>query len=749
VSNVHDLSTCLLGGLFAATLAMPAHGQTSRGPLDERAESAPDPGTAPEADETATDWRVRWTASVTGQASAIGSEEDSDNRGGFLDRYDFTPNKGGSFPFEIGLSDAELDIFEDDAQRLLLRLQSPSSNLGITGSDIDDPFFNQRGLALIRLDDIQVDFHYHRMRTEELRVFPNQEGTALPFNDFTDDDDRFYRDRTGFRTELRFRPPGRPGSRNDRLERWAPEIALRGSYEDRAGERQLRFLLNPGNDWAAIGQNLNQEQSLLGAGLGLTPEGLFTLTVDFDHQWFRHDSATITDDDLPFASESRSIGFIPSTNRSTTTIRFHSRVAERAVVTGAFQFSQLEQKSGKTTAQLAAGLDAPEVLTYSGNITGSLTLSDQMSAGAWVKVVHRDNDLDRSTTLFNPSNGSQIDEHLESSTRVDAGIEGIYRPQRSIRISAGAKLLSVERDLEFAETGLGNFVILPENALVDDDSLSWELYAKTQLRPIRGLNVRGELGYQGAPKTGYIVELDKYVHGKLQASYQVPAPYSFDRPVLVSLIVKGGTGENRDFDLTRGLGPEPSGSSFAREFDRTHWTTGFTLDASPRDDVAFFASFYFSRDEQDTDLAISNLQRYTQETVPIGFRSPGDLVLQTDELSLVLGTRLRFSPETDCSLTYSFTRAESSYSESDGSRELDLIALNREVDANIHGLDLSLRHWLKPGLQLMIGYGFQLYDDDARLPISTGSVVAPVDRSTERHTATLGVTLNSDFFANP
>ena len=66
-------------------------------------------------------------------------------------------------------------------------------------------------------------------------------------------------------------------------------------------------------------------------------------------------------------------------------------------------------------------------------------------------------------------------------------------------------------------------MILPENALVNDRTFMWTIYAKTDLHPLRRLAVRAEVAYRDAPETGYITDLANYFHGKLRATYSVPA----------------------------------------------------------------------------------------------------------------------------------------------------------------------------------------------------------------------------------
>ena len=55
---------------------------------------------------------------------------------------------------------------------------------------------------------------------------------------------------------------------------------------------------------------------------------------------------------------------MPETDRNTGSVRFNSRLGERATVEGGFQVSQLEQVSDFTPEQRAAGLKHNEVRSY-------------------------------------------------------------------------------------------------------------------------------------------------------------------------------------------------------------------------------------------------------------------------------------------------------------------------------------------------------------------------------------------------
>jgi hypothetical protein len=613
------------------------------------------------------DRELRWSSTIFGQLKGIHSDLDDNGTGGFFDQYEFTANKDASAPLELGVREASFDWVEDREPLLQLRYESPTSNLGVSGSELDDAFFNQRALLLGRLGAFQLDLDYRRLRTEELRVYPETEagGGALPFTDFTNSSNRFYRERTGFLTELRWRAYETFGEDNEPVAWLAPELAFRGGYDRRDNKHQLRTILDPGNDWLAVAERQGHEVGDAGVGMIVAPGGFFTMVVDYDYQEFNTDNAVL-DDSLPFASTSRSLGFVPSTERNTGQVSLQSRFGERAVVTAGFQATVLEQQDPDTPAQDAVDFGRNKTIVYSTQVSGDVQLAQDLSANTHFKYVYRDHDIDRSTSLFNPRNGTQVDEFLETFQRVDAGAEALYRLNRKTKLALGVELLWIDRDLEFAPPGLGNRVILPENALVDDETLMWTLYGKLDWRPWRGLGIRTELSYRIAEDTGYVTDLDDFFQGRFRANYVVP----IERPTNLSFYVRGGTGENSDFSMVEGLGPDPPGPSVGRDYERAYWSLGLSGDTALRKDVTLFASFFYSQDHQSDDLLLSDVQRYFQESVPLTFQSQGSLDFETNELGIVLGTQIWFSDRTDGGASYSFTQAHADYDESDNSPAL-------------------------------------------------------------------------------
>lgn len=708
------------------------------------------PAPAEEADEDAKegqDLELRWSLTPIGTYHWIEpDDENHDDVTGFFDQYEFVPNKGSAFPFELGVRDASLDVLGlGDTPLLQFRLESPTSNLGVSGSQVADPFFNQRALLLGRVRGLDLDLRYRRMRTEDTRVFPNTVG-GLFFDDRSGRHQRFDVERTGFDAELRTRLDELLDSQAWLGNIGAPELSLRGGYQARQGDRQLRFLIDPTNEWIGLAQGRDQEVGDVGGGLLLAPGRLFTLDFDFDYQRFRENESPILQSSLGggVPPTDGTIDFIPDTDRYTGSARFRSRFGERAVLEGGFQLSVLEQADGFTPSESAANLDDNRLTYYAANFTADVQLVGALEANGYFKFDQRDNDIDRDTDLFDDDNGTQVDEFLHRWRRLQGGIEAVYRIDSVDRVALGGRYDFVDRDRDFANPGCPPLpcfpAILPVNSLVHDDSESYAVYARTQLRPLRRVGVSGELGYRVSPDRAYVTDLDDYVYGKLRASYTLP----LERSVVLSLFARGGSGESRNQVMVGGggLGTPPAGPDLRRRFERTDWLVGLTANASPWDPVGLFASFFVGQDAQDYQLALSSLQRYVQPLAPVSFRNAGTTDYHNDLWSAVVGGHVQLDGQTDAALSYSFTRATTHYS-AGGSAELSRVDQYAKIDSDVHGAELELGRWLMEGLRVLAGYRFQYYRDGTNLYPSVQSAVAPFDLTTTRHTVTLGVTLTN------
>ncbi len=114
--------------------------------------------------------RIDGSATFIGEYTFIDGDNRDDNRGGFFDQYLWKPNRGSSVPVELGIRDGSLDLIgAGDTPLLQARLRSSTSNLGVSGSQVDDPFFNQHIDVQGRERGIHLDLGYDRIRTEQLR----------------------------------------------------------------------------------------------------------------------------------------------------------------------------------------------------------------------------------------------------------------------------------------------------------------------------------------------------------------------------------------------------------------------------------------------------------------------------------------------------------------------------------------------------------------------------------------------------
>lgn len=684
-----------------------------------------------------------WSTTLIADFPSISDPWRNDDLTDFFDQYEWTPNKGSSLPVELGIRDASFDYMaRGDTPVWQLRFRSPSSNLGVSGSQIDDPFLNQRADLLGRLDGVQMDLDYRRFRTSDLRIFP--ETLGRPYLDLTNPTDRFTHDRTGIAGEIRLRPSELAGDGGGLLARALdPELSFRGDYQSRPGLDQRRFLLQPANTWIGLAQPQDESASTVGGGVLVVPGGAFTLDLDVDYHRFDSDPTVLQGVLSPVPPPTRTVGFVPDSERLAGQARVHGRIADRATLEGGFQIARLQQVGDLTPAQVAAGLRENEVLALSANAALDVPLGDRFAVQGRVKYDQRTNDLDRTSTLFSPANGTQVDEFLRRYSRLGAELEAVHRPWRRQVVAVGARFDAVDRTLFFADATSGFRAILPANALVDDDTRSWTVYGRTQLRAFRSLQLQAEVGYRGAPETGYIVDLDDYVYGRARATWTIQTA----RPIQLSAFVQGGTGENHDFTMVDGIGPLPSGTLTPRDFERSDYQLGLSASFSPHADWSLFASVTHGSDSQDQALVLSNLQRYFQPLQPITFAANGVPDWSNEQTTALLGAHVRIDTATDVSASYSFTRIDASYAVAVPSNAVALIEATSAVRSDIHGVHFEAGHWLRDGLRVLAGYRMQHLGDGSPLSSGQGSVISPLPLSVTHHTVTVGVTLTEALFS--
>ena len=631
------------------------------------------------------DYEIDWSGSFELRFLDFESPVDDDSKTGFFDRYEFVSNKHDEPAVEFGLSAFDLDLLAEQGEtpKLQLRLRSPTSNLGISGGDLEggESFLNQRVLLQAQHRGMSLDLDYRRLRTDELRLFRN----GGFFNDQTDADDRFFVRRNRVGGEVRIRPRELLVGERGEFDGLLSEIALRGGYRDRRGQRQTRhgFL-------AQFTSELDQEVVDGGGGLVLSPGGLFTLAVDFDHQRFRENAA------------SGPAAFIPDTDRNTGTIRLNTRLGDRAALHGAFRVSSLQQKGDRTPDQVSNGLRQNELLFYSGNLGANVALMRDVSLNAFFKIDSRHNRIDRDTTLFNRSTRSAP--FVKRLRKVAAGVEFALRLPPMTRISLGARGDWVDRDLENSTVPVNGGA-----AILSDETETYTVYVAARSRPIAGLQLSMKAGYRDSPETGYIRELDDMSFGRLRVSYTFPFP----RPLSLSLFGRWKSGENDEF-------PDD------RDFKHERLSGGATLSGSPWDCVTLFGSVFQHYDAQDFDLRVGSAAG-----------DPSDY--RVNDTTLTVGGSFQISEHTDAGVSYSFTRSKSRF-EPAGAAGDTIEDLSR-IRSDLHRSEFEIGHWLGKGLRVSAGYHFDKYRDRSSVPTSSDAF----NRSTWRHTGLVRVTFNSDF----
>jgi len=689
----------------------------------------------------AEEYEVDWSASLEVMVKSFEDPVDDDDVTGFFDLYEFTSGKSSGNPVQLGLSDLGLDVLGDEQTPLAqFRFLSPTSNLSLTGSN-DEPFLNQRADLFLRPEGVELDLDYRRMRTDELRLFPNPSGLAgLPndaigttFNDDTRPDDRFFTRRTGVGGEVRLRTQDLFEGL-ELLGRQVPELTLRGGYEKRDGQRQFRYLSEAApstSRWRGATTKLDQRASDLGGGLVLTPGGLFTLALDVDAEHFRENARPT----LGFNS-SNPINFIPDTDRVTGSARLQRRFGQRGVVHAGFQGASLKQVDDRTPRQRTSGLTDNAIRYYSANAGADFNIARDVSANAVFKYDLRDNRIQRDTLLFRPDSG-QVDPFLETLEEVEFGAEFVYRPRPTRLVALGYRGRWVDRDLDFADPTKPGGAILPDNTVINDETTTHSVYVRGRARVLRGVNLSAEAGYRTAPETGYIRELSEAAYFKFRGTYAAPLA----RPLTLSLFGRGEFGENDDFRQRSESGaPNPD-----RDFEHNHYAYGLTATHTPHRLVTLFASFFQNRDVQDFDLVRSNSPRYFEPlAASVDFFKDNPLDYRSDLTNVLFGGSYQITQRTDLSASYSFTRSDSSFDA--GNATANTLERTSRIRSDLHSVDARVGHWLADGLRVYVGYRYDDYVDRTDVPAGTGSVVTPFNLSTRQHTGTFGVTLTNALF---
>jgi hypothetical protein len=665
----------------------------------------------------AEEYEVKWSASIEAVVKDFESPVDDDGVTGFFDQYEFTADKDRDLPVQLAIPELSLDVLGvEDTPVLQFRFLSPTSNLGVTDVSDGGFFLNQRADLFSRREGYALDVDYRRMRTYELRLFPRPSDIgrdwASQFNDDTAPDDRFSTTRMGAGGEVRLRLGGLLDDAWKPLVELMPEIAVRGRYEKRDGSRQFRYFLDvpidstsPTSSWRGLTSERDQRLSTVGTGAVFTPGGWFTMVLDVDYESFRENAPAYLQSEISapgVRSNSRTINFVPDSDRTTGSARLQRRFGDRAVLHGGFQGASLRQVGDFTPAQLATGLRDNEIRFYSADLAGDVFIADAVSTNAYFKYDFRDNRIQRDTALFNPYTGdpSQVAPFLETLEEIKAGVEVEYRPRRAHVVALGYRGEWVDRDLDYASPtdslGFSNEVILSSNAVVHPKTEMHSAYLRGRSRPVRGLSISGEAGYLSAPETGYIRDLSEAVYFKFNGSYRAP----IRMPLTLTLFGRGEFGENDQF---RQNSETPGAPDPDRNFERNDWGYGLTGTLLPHQLVTLYASFFQRRDVQDFQLVRSDLSRIFEPSgASVDFFKDGPLDYRSKLTNVLFGGSYQITERTDVSLSYSYTHSYSRFGADDATA--NTLEGTSKILSDIHSVDANVGHWLRDGLRVYAGY---------------------------------------------
>ncbi len=682
-----------------------------------------------------------------------------DNVTGYFDQYFFTANKSGGFPVELGLRELFADwLGRDDTPLGQLRFRSPTSNLSLLGVESEEVFLNQRAELHLRPDGLRFDTDYWRFRTDQLRKFTDPSGVAAfcvpcffasQFSDDTDPDDRFFSRRTGFYSNVRFRPRNFVGGEA----RIITQVSVRGGYESREGKRQLKTLLSDDDfgasfsfrPWRGLTRLFDQRDGKVGGGLVFGGGRRVTLALDFDHDRFRDGQSTFTQEELAARNPGelfnltppvnlRTFGFVPDSNRYTATARLHGFVGERTRWHAGGQGALLEQGGTRTPLQTLHGLKRNRVYLASGNLVLDTRWNGSVATNLSFWIDYRDNDIDRNSGLFNSNN--QITAFLHRVVTARGVVEVIRRFRGSDRVTLGFRGHWVDRDLDFATPLPGGQAILERNAVLHDNTARYTGFLSARLQPIRGLQLRGEVGGTAAPDTGYVTDYSKGVYGESRIAYTLPAA----RPLVAGVWGRVEYGKNDDFAVVG----ETAGKR-NRDFEQLRYRYGVTLSAVPWDGVSGFLSFTHQHDDQEFDLIRATARRFLEPdpATDVDFFVDTPLDYRSDMKSVIVGVSADLTEDTELSLAYSFTTVHGEFRVN--SATAATISPASAVDGDIHGVEAEIGHWIRDGLRIFAGYRYDEFIDNGR-PRGSGNAVEPLDLSAGHHSVHWGVTLTSGIF---
>jgi hypothetical protein len=680
---------------------------------------------------SAGDLELRGEGTLGAKLYQIDPPYDNSDLSSWFDQYWFIRDQGDPVPYFIDFFHLDVGLARED-DTYLARLERWSTNA-----------INERGQVDADWKGLDFDLGWWRYRSDDLRLFPVGTGGSIPvfgtvynpdtpFDEISQEDRRFWLERTGFLGDLRFRP--------DAFGLGNPVVAqasIFGGYEGRDGWNQDSFLLDAIGEpvttqtarFRGYRQDLDQGVGTFGGGLVLGPWQRVTTALDGSFQTFRENAPVVTLDTLAAtdpridpmtpAQGERAFDFIPDTNRATGQLRVSGWAGPAFLNAGAFVTNLAQTGRLAPYQNRFPELPTPEVTTWSAQGAFDWPIRQPLGLNGFVKYLRRDNGLDPGLydAAFGAA-GGQLDPFIKARDEVDGGLELAADPVPGTQAALGYRLHYVTRDLRFA--GAGG---LSDNVnLYNEEAFTQNPYIRARARLLRSLQLRGELGFTISPQVTFPNDLQHsfYVRGQGAQTWWRPIP------VTLSVFGRFLDGRNDDYSF-----PSANEQDKTKTFERIFWTYGVTLSVVPVKSLSVFGSFFQSRDDQTFTQLRSTLPRTSQ---PLDFFVDSVPDYTSNLRSLVLGVAYPLTKSLDASLWSTITWADMNF----GGKGYTPNVLE-DVDSftsRITSFEVRLGYKVRPGVRTGIGYRFDHYTENGfSTPLSPDTLV---------QTITMDVTVDMD-----
>lgn len=675
---------------------------------------------------------LEWVGEVTAGAKfyVLESPFDDDDVSSFFDQYRYIATEDESVPWYA------------DAIHLDTGLQREDGTYLVRGERWSPAWINERGEVDLDWKGVDASFDYSRLRTDDLRVYPQSTRGRLPtdkssyaanyqsdIDDAIGKDRRLFTRRTTAGGEVELRADDF-GLQNSVLE----SARVYSRYQKRDGYRQDGFLLDRIRELGTDGQNrqrfrgnrrrFDQDVVVVGGGVTTQPADLFTGVIDVNFERFREHAPTVDlgdlaaeqpklGTDLTTAQSDRAFNYVPDTNRITGSLQLSRRFGDFSVNAGA-NISHVEQSGNLSPLQELRDVDNTEIVDYATHFAfdapfqvGSL----DMAVGAFVKYRRRENKFDYENDIalitdeFRGAPDGQVDPFLKNRDQVDGEVEWTLRPWAGSLVGLGYRLHYVDRDWRYAEPP---GTITPSVGFEAKESEAHTAFVRGRTRLGRATRISGELGFVWAPHTGFPTEFKRSQYFEGRASTTIPVR------IANSLTAFGRVehGSNDDF--------KPQGESAdttqRKKYDRTSWNAGITAQVVPWEDMSFFTSYVHSQDHQDFRHVRSNIPRYSDPNdLKFFIDSNIDYDANVDVLSL--GTETRWNSWLGTRIATILTWVEADFKR-DTPAGLQLDELG-DVNDRIVSAETGVSLYLPLNTRVDLGYRFdQFHNKDHDSPLN-------------------------------